>query len=244
MDCGRNITGRTPIKIVEEIMKQDEYKGEEVIVNISIKKGKKTLNKEFFPLTYRNEGPIGTAICMGNHPDRLCVDLNKLKTVGQTYGCNALYRDFEPDHLLAVDIPMVKEIMESDYKGRVFTPSLQKVKYGERVHLIPNNPHHSSGLSCLHLACFHGHTKIYMIGYQFVDKEDTKTNIYKGTDSYSKIDVGTTMKWFQQLAKTMKANTDVEFILVNDNPGFVSDDLKFITYEEFNGLLSSVVSSS
>lgn len=83
-----------------------------------------------------------------------------------------------------------------------------------------------------------------MIGYQFVDKEDTKTNIYKGTDSYSKIDVGTTMKWFQQLAKTMKANTDVEFILVNDNPGFVSDDLKFITYEEFNGLLSSVVSSS
>ena len=77
-----------------------------------------------------------------------------------------------------------------------------------------------------------------MIGYQFVDKEDTKINIYKGTEGYDKIGVGTTMKWFQQLAKTMKANTDVEFILVNDNPGFVSEDLKFMTYEEFLSLLS------
>lgn len=225
-------------------MKQDQYKGEELIVNINIRRGKKDLTKEYFPLTYYNQGPVGTAICIGNHPDRLCVDLNKLKTLGQTYGCNALYRDFEPDHLIAVDIPMVKEIMESDYAGKVFVPSLQKIKYQDRVHLIPNNPHHSSGLTCLHLACFHGHTKIYMIGYQFVDKEDTKTNIYKGTDSYSKIDVGTTMKWFQQLAKTMKANTDVEFVLVNDNPRFVSDDLKFMTYEEFNGLFSSVIFSS
>jgi len=219
-------------------MKQEDYKGEELIVNINIRRGNKNLTKEFFPLTYYNKGPLGTAICIGNHPDRLAVNLNKLKSLGQTYGCNALYRDFKPDHLVAVDTPMVKEIMENDYSGTVFVPSIAKIKYKERVHLIPNNPHHSSGLTSVHLACFHGHTKIYMIGYQFVDKEDTKINIYKGTEGYDKIGVGTTMKWFQQLAKTMKANTDVEFILVNDNPGFVSEDLKFMTYEEFLSLLS------
>ncbi|MAG28194.1 hypothetical protein CMI47_21940 [Candidatus Pacearchaeota archaeon] len=50
---------------------------------------------------------------IGNGESRKGVDLNSLN--GRTYGCNALYRDFAPDYLLAIDTNMVIEIFESGY---------------------------------------------------------------------------------------------------------------------------------
>jgi len=49
---------------------------------------------------------------LGNGPSRTQFDLTKLEN---TYGCNALYRDFSPDTLVAVDIPMQIEIINSGY---------------------------------------------------------------------------------------------------------------------------------
>jgi hypothetical protein len=55
----------------------------------------------------------GNAYCIGNGPSRKGFDLNKLKASGQTYGCNALYRDFIPDFIFSVDtkitVKMVKD---------------------------------------------------------------------------------------------------------------------------------------
>ena len=49
---------------------------------------------------------------IGNGPSRTHFDLSKLEN---TYGCNALYRDFSPNTLVAVDIPMQIEIVNSGY---------------------------------------------------------------------------------------------------------------------------------
>jgi len=40
--------------------------------------------------------------CLGNGESRKDVNLSALKPHGKIYGCNALYRDFTPDVLVAV----------------------------------------------------------------------------------------------------------------------------------------------
>jgi len=53
--------------------------------------------------------------CIGNGESRKDFDLNKLKPHGKIYGCNALYRDFTPDVLVAVDGGIIHEIYHSGY---------------------------------------------------------------------------------------------------------------------------------
>jgi len=52
---------------------------------------------------------------IGNGESRRGFDLNKLRSLGTTIGCNALYRDFDPDYLISVDRAMVEEICRSGY---------------------------------------------------------------------------------------------------------------------------------
>jgi hypothetical protein len=53
--------------------------------------------------------------CIGNGESRKDFDLEKLRSHGKIYGCNALYRDFTPDHLSAVDAGIMHEIYNSGY---------------------------------------------------------------------------------------------------------------------------------
>ena len=52
---------------------------------------------------------------IGNGESRKSFDLRILKPHGRTYGCNALYRDFTPDVLTAVDHGIMHEIYQSGY---------------------------------------------------------------------------------------------------------------------------------
>ncbi|MDA8915569.1 hypothetical protein N9J01_00545 [bacterium] len=53
--------------------------------------------------------------CIGNGESRQSIDLLKLRPHGKIYGCNALYRDFTPDVLTAVDHGIMHEIYQSGY---------------------------------------------------------------------------------------------------------------------------------
>jgi len=53
--------------------------------------------------------------CIGNGESRKDFDLEKLRSHGKIYGCNALYRDFTPDVLTAVDHGIMHEIYQSGY---------------------------------------------------------------------------------------------------------------------------------
>ena len=53
--------------------------------------------------------------CIGNGESRQSIDLLKLRPHGKIYGCNALYRDFTPDVLTAVDHGIMHEIYHSCY---------------------------------------------------------------------------------------------------------------------------------
>ena len=57
-------------------------------------------------------------IVLGNGKSRLNFDLDELSEHAITFGCNALYRDFAPDILLTVDIPITLEILSTEYTKR------------------------------------------------------------------------------------------------------------------------------
>ena len=58
-----------------------------------------------------------SAVVLGNGPSRKTVKLEDLKKENVVYGCNALYRDWEPDFLVANDWRMMLEVIESGYGG-------------------------------------------------------------------------------------------------------------------------------
>ena len=60
---------------------------------------------------------IDKAFILGNGPSRP-TDIKWLNNLeGDTYGCNALYRDWEPDFLVVNDWAMMVEIINSTYTG-------------------------------------------------------------------------------------------------------------------------------
>ena len=58
---------------------------------------------------------MNRVFCIGNGESRKSLDLLQLKPHGKIYGCNALYRDFTPDVLIAVDMGIMHEIYHSGY---------------------------------------------------------------------------------------------------------------------------------
>tara|TARA_Y100000004_G_scaffold44268_1_gene48542 strand:+ start:3882 stop:4721 length:840 start_codon:yes stop_codon:yes gene_type:complete len=58
---------------------------------------------------------MNRVFCLGNGESRKGVNLDLLKPYGKIYGCNALYRDFTPDVLVAVDQGITHEIYQSGY---------------------------------------------------------------------------------------------------------------------------------
>ena len=87
----------------------EPYKGETVNTNLTIRQGKRIQETAYYEDRVKAV-PRGNAYCIGNGPSRKGFDLNRLKDTGQTYGCNALYRDFIPDYIFSKDAPITNEM--------------------------------------------------------------------------------------------------------------------------------------
>ena len=74
---------------------------------------------------------------IGNGASRKNVNLDILKQHGKTIGCNALYRDFTPDHLFTNDCEVLHEIISSQYTNTNETYILQ----GE-IQFLPEELYH------------------------------------------------------------------------------------------------------
>ena len=110
------IGGSGPIEPIE----WKPYKGETIVVNTIIRKGKKILEKAYYEDRVKAV-PRGNAYIIGNGPSRKDFDLETLKTTGQTYGCNALYRDFVPDFIFSIDLKVTNEMV----KEKVYEKCIQ-----------------------------------------------------------------------------------------------------------------------
>ena len=58
------------------------------------------------------------AFVLGNGLSRQGIDCQELSKIGKIYGCNALYRTFMPDYLVAIDVKMVLEINKTGFQKK------------------------------------------------------------------------------------------------------------------------------
>lgn len=221
-------------------MSLSSYQGEEIITSVIIKGGKKTYEKKYFPRTVFNDPQGKDAYIIGNGESRIDFDLYSLPQ--DTYGCNALYRDYEPDYLIVVDQHMYKEILESGYgeKNIVYTNHLNMSRYGGVSHLIPNNPHKGTGTTAVHIALHDGHTKLFLLGFDN-DANGKNNNVYKNTNAYNddKTEVHQTI-WGRQIFDIMKSRPDVHFTFVGGSQ-YLPEPLpnyKKISYQEFENIIN------
>jgi len=156
------------------------------------------------------------AFVLGNGVSRQGLPLNDIKSHGHIYGCNALYRDFVPEVLVATDTPIAKTIEESGYplKNKFYT---RRPTPGLGGLLIPR-PYFgfSSGPVATALAATNGHTKIYMIGFDMGPIDNRFNNLYAGTEFYKKPDSPPTYtgNWTKQIQQICKTFPDVKFVRV------------------------------
>ena len=230
------------------------YEGETVNTHLIIRQGKKIQETAFFEDRVKAV-PRGNAYCIGNGPSRKNFNLNRLKATGQTYGCNALYRDFIPDFIFSVDSPITLEMVEAKVYEKCihYTPSLEVNRYPKGgpsyLHLIPNNPHWICGNQAFWTAGVHGHKNIYLIGYDFKEYgKDQLNNIYQDTKNYGPRHNEIVYDgWLKQFRDMLKMRPYVNYTVVHDDPpeymnyfqtGTDLGNSKVISYDEFEKILT------
>ncbi len=224
-----------------------QYVGETVNTNLIIRKGKKIQETAFYEDKVKAV-PRGNAYCIGNGPSRKGFDLNKLKATGQTYGCNALYRDFVPDFIFSVDAKMTLKMCEDKVYEKCihYAPALEVNRpYSKnKLHLTPNNPHWISGNQAFWTAAVHGHKNIYLIGFDFREYgKDQLNNIYQDTENYGKRHSDIIFEvWLTQFRQIQKMRPYCNWVVVHDdppeylkvsNPSANFGKFKILNYKEF-----------
>ena len=88
----------------------EEWPKEEEMLNIGLKMSRQ--NKA-------DRQKVKRVFCIGNGESRQGFDLDKLKPFGKIYGCNAIYRDYMPDVLTAVDHGIMHEIYHAGVAQKI-----------------------------------------------------------------------------------------------------------------------------
>ena len=157
------------------------------------------------------------AFVLGNGQSRAAIDLRRIKSQGSIYGCNALYRDWEPDCLVATDRPIAEEIQRSGYskKHRFYT---RKPLPDLGAQVVPRKYHgNSSGPIACAIAALDGHDCIYLLGYDMGPSPAMRfNNIYAGTEFYKGPDAAPTYtgNWIRQLVSVAQDFPKTRFVRV------------------------------
>jgi hypothetical protein len=160
---------------------------------------------------------MNQAFVLGNGISRQCVDFQCLTRLGKVYGCNALYREFTPDVLVATDRPISAEIQNLGYaKKNVFYTRRPIEGLGARR--VPDSYFgYSSGPIATAIAAQDDHRRIYMLGFDMgPDQNKQFNNIYAGTDFYKPAGSLPTFtgNWIKQLTKITGDFPLVQFVRV------------------------------
>ena len=183
------------------------------------------------------------AFVLGNGRSRLTINCEKLKEYGTVYGCNALYRDFLPDHLIAVDVKMVLELVENNVLDtvQVYTNFNNRFKNTAKLNIFQPSKGWSSGPTALWLASTHGYDEIYILGFDYQGLEGNKkvNNIYSGTPNYKKTHEPATFygNWLRQTEAVLKEFAGTKYFRVGSadtfDPNFKTGNLTNIDYNVF-----------
>jgi hypothetical protein len=192
------------------------------------------------------------AFVLGNGNSRLNLKCEMLLDIGTVYGCNAQYREFDPHYLVAVDVKMVNELIESGYaqKGTVWTNPNKGIKDKNKINFF--NPHKgwSSGPTALWFAATNGHKTIYIHGFDYQGLNGKFNNVYADTHNYKKSSDSATFfgNWLSQTEKVIKEFVHTQFYRVIEPGAFIPDklgpqypNLKHISYKDFENTFQGTI---
>jgi len=225
------------MEIIKKIYRKD-VAGEDVSTVGLYIDAQWTYQKEFIPLSVEYQPVSDKAVVIGNGMSRqdfnlkLCLPWRETTAWGEqtewkpalhqvkkfnTYGCNALYRDYKVDFLIAAGDEFIKEIAVNEYSANniVYASKFHLTKYPGVFKYIPQDPNWNAGAVAAYMAAFDGHKKVYMLGFDGIDNPTDIYNVYAGTPSYpAKTDGILEDFWVLSLENLMKTYSDTEFIRV------------------------------
>lgn len=160
---------------------------------------------------------MAAAFVLGNGVSRQAVDLTTLKTIGTTYGCNAIYREFVPDVLISTDTPISERIQHEGYSQKNTHYTRKPLPDSGARRIAQKYFGYSSGPVAVGQAAIDGATAIYLVGF---DLGPTRTgrfnNCYADTEFYKKSSANPTFtgNWVRQLQTIMKDYPKTSFFRV------------------------------
>lgn len=201
----------------------------------------KTVDKNKKLADHSNRKNKKAAFVLGNGTSRQSINPQILYSYGKIYGCNALYRSFAPDFLVAVDVKMILEIHKSRYqeKNIVWTNPNKSYNHIKGLNFFSPSKGWSSGPTALWLASQHHYETIYILGFDFtgLDNNTKLNNIYANTMNYKKSNDGATFygNWMRQTKNVIHENKDIQFVRVIAPDNYSPEELN--TFDNYSEIL-------
>jgi len=201
---------------------------------------------QLIPTPQESISTSNIAFVLGNGTSRKTIEPEILKSHGKVYGCNALYRTFSPDYLVAVDVKMILEINKAGYQHRnsVWTNPNKSYQKMSNLNFFQPSKGWSSGPTALWLACLKNFKKIYILGFDYQGLGGKFNNVYADTYNYKKSNDSATFhgNWLNQTERVIKEYKSVKFFRIIEPGAFIPvqlesknlPHLQHMYYEEFN----------
>jgi hypothetical protein len=156
------------------------------------------------------------AFVLGNGKSREGINLYSLKKYGAIYGCNALYREFDPDVLVSTDLGISNEIQHSGWPKTHRHYTRKPFSDSGSLELDPNYKGMSSGPNAVQLAIADGFKEIYLLGFDLGSTHSHFNNVYADTKHYKKSLDSATFggNWATQLLRLADENPEVSFFRI------------------------------
>ena len=191
----------------------------------------------------QNNQHNNVAFVLGNGTSRNQLNLASIKGRGTIYGCNALYREFEPDFLIAVDTKMVNEIIAAGYHTdhQVWTNPNKGITSKSNVNFFSPHKGWSSGPTALWFASQQDFIHIYIFGFDYQGVDGKFNNVYADTFNYKRSQEPATFfgNWLSQTEKTIKEYPHINYSRIITPGAFIPDklqgipNLQHITFDNF-----------
>lgn len=189
------------------------------------------------PFSDREDLLTDPVFLIGNGKSRSNFDLERLRKVGTIVGCNALYREFTPDVLVAIDAKMLRELKNANYGSSkdqftIVPKSRQVVVSGARI--WHTDRFNTSGCFAMKLISQVMQPKnCYMLGM-----DGYPGNMYDGTENYAPNTLNNFSGVLTYYLQALTGPGETIFINVNEKdawPQEARDTKKYkcISYNEF-----------
>lgn len=205
-----------------------DYAGEEILVNTIYRNATWEYEYENVPNRVTNVQRSNHACVIGNGESRAKFDLSLLDKDQrggnsrslQSYGCNALYRDFYPTFLVSTGAEITDELANGPYwyDHIIYSNAKTLLKYPGKFYLVPQDVPWNAGSIATYLACFDGHKKVFLLGFDNGAGANYNNNMYAGTYGYPARNFNYNDLFFvKTMEQIMRVYNDVEFIRVMPN---------------------------